>query len=280
MRDEPGATPLPPVEGHVRFESVSFAYFGQHTVLSDVSFEARPGQVIALLGATGSGKSTIINLIPRFYDPTLGRITIDGHDIRHVTLGSLRDQVGIVLQETLLFAASIRENIAFGRPDASLEEVVAAAEAAQAHDFIMAMPQGYDTPVGERGITLSGGQRQRVAIARALLKDPAILILDDATASVDTATEHLIQEALRRLMAPAGGRARTSFVIAERLSTLRTADLILVLDRGRIVASGAHEEPLRTSGLYAEVYQHQVAEKVHEVAPNLDGRSAGDWGTG
>jgi ATP-binding cassette subfamily B protein len=247
----------------VRFENVSFAYFGRHTVLSDVSFEARPGQVIALLGATGSGKSTIINLVPRFYDPTGGRVTIDGQDIRSVTLSSLRDQVGIVLQETLLFAASIRENIAFGRPGASLEEVVAAAQAAQAHDFIMAMPQGYDTPVGERGVTLSGGQKQRVAIARALLKDPAILILDDATASVDTATEQLIQEALRRLMRPdagrgEGGRSRTSFVIAQRLSTLREADLILVLERGQIVARGTHEELLRTSGLYAEVYQHQV----------------------
>lgn len=255
VRDEPGAAPLPPVEGYVCFKHVSFAYFGQHTVLSDVSFEARPGQVIALLGATGSGKSTIINLIPRFYDPTGGCIAIDGHDIRHVTLSSLRDQVGIVLQETLLFAASIRDNIAFGRPEASLDEVVAAAKAAQAHDFIMAMPQGYDTPVGERGATLSGGQKQRVAIARALLKDPAILILDDATASVDTATERLIQEALQRLMV-----GRTSFVIAQRLSTLRRADLILVLDRGQIVAAGTHEELLRTSGLYAEVYRHQVAE--------------------
>jgi ATP-binding cassette, subfamily B, multidrug efflux pump len=260
VRDEPDAVPLPPVEGRVRFENVSFAYFGQHTVLSGVTFEALPGQVIALLGATGSGKSTIINLVPRFYDPTAGRITIDGHDIRHVTLNSLRDQVGIVLQETLLFAASIRENIAFGRPDASLDEVIAAAQAAQAHDFIMAMPQEYDTPVGERGVTLSGGQKQRIAIARALLKDPGILILDDATASVDTATEHLIQEALQRLMHPAGGRARTSFVIAQRLSTLRRADLILVLDRGQIVARGTHEELLRTSGLYAEVYQHQVAQ--------------------
>jgi ATP-binding cassette, subfamily B, multidrug efflux pump len=264
VRDEPDAAPLPPVRGLVRFESVSFAYFGQHTVLSDVSFEAQPGRVIALLGATGSGKSTIINLVPRFYDPTRGRITVDGHDIRHVTLNSLRDQVGIVLQETLLFAASIRENIAFGRPDASLEEVIAAAQAAQAHDFIMAMPQGYDTPVGERGVTLSGGQKQRVAIARALLKDPAILILDDATASVDTATEHLIQEALHRLMI-----GRTSFVIAQRLSTLRTADLILVLDRGQIVASGTHEELLRTSGLYAEVYQHQVAEKSARPAQEI-----------
>lgn len=260
VADEPDAVPLPPVEGRVRFENVSFAYFGQHTVLSGVTFEALPGQVIALLGATGSGKSTIINLVPRFYDPTAGRITIDGRDIHHVTLNSLRDQVGIVLQETLLFAASIRENIAFGRPDASLEQVIAAAQAAQAHDFIMAMPQGYDTLVGERGVTLSGGQKQRIAIARALLKDPGILILDDATASVDTATEHLIQEALQRLMHPAGGRARTSFVIAQRLSTLRRADLILVLDRGQIVARGTHEELLRTSGLYAEVYQHQVAQ--------------------
>jgi ATP-binding cassette, subfamily B, multidrug efflux pump len=257
VRDEPDAAPLPPVAGYVRFEHVSFAYFGQHMVLSDVSFEARPGQIIALLGATGSGKSTIINLVPRFYDPTHGRITIDGHDIRHVTLNSLRDQVGIVLQETLLFAESIRENIAFGRPDASMEEVIAAARAAQAHDFILAMPQGYETPVGERGVTLSGGQKQRVAIARALLKDPAILILDDATASVDTATEHLIQEALQRLMV-----GRTSFVIAQRLSTLRRADLILVLDRGQIVAAGTHEELLQTSGLYADVYQHQLAERI------------------
>lgn len=279
VHDEPGAAPLPPVAGRVRFENVSFAYFGQHTVLSDVSFEAQPGQVIALLGATGSGKSTILNLVPRFYDPTYGRITIDGYDIREVTLNSLRGQVGIVLQETLLFAASIRENIAFGRPGAALDEVIAAAQAAEAHEFIMAMPQGYDTPVGERGVTLSGGQKQRVAIARALLKDPAILILDDATASVDTATEHLIQEALRRLMRPAGGRARTSFVIAQRLSTLRTADLILVLDRGRVVASGTHEELLRTSGLYTEVYQHQVAEKSSDAAASLEGPSTGRQGT-
>lgn len=253
VKDVPGARDLPAAEGHVRFENVSFAYFGRHQVLSDLSFEAQPGQVIALLGATGSGKSTIINLIPRFYDPTGGRITLDGHDLRDLTLNSLRDQVGIVLQETTLFAASIRENIAFGRPDCTEDEVVAAAKAAQAHEFITEMDEGYDTPVGERGATLSGGQKQRIAIARALLKDPRVLILDDATSSVDTETERLIQIALEELMC-----GRTAFVIAQRLSTVRTADLILVLDTGRIAARGTHQELLRTSGLYADVYNRQL----------------------
>jgi ABC-type multidrug transport system fused ATPase/permease subunit len=259
VREEPGATPLPRIEGHVRFEHVSFAYFGRERVLDDVSLEAQPGQVIALLGATGSGKSTIINLIPRFYDPTAGRITIDGHDIRGVTLNSLRDQVGIVLQETTLFASTLRENIAFGRPGASAEEVCAAACAAQADEFIRAMPQGYETHVGERGATLSGGQRQRIAIARALLLDPRILILDDATSSVDTETEGLIQMALQRLMV-----GRTSFVIAQRLSTLRLADCILVLDKGRIVARGTHAELLRTSGLYADIYHQQLRPRAQQ----------------
>ncbi len=253
VRDAPDAVPLPPIRGHVRFEHVSFAYVRRHSVLKDITFEALPGQVIALLGATGSGKSSIINLIPRFYDPTEGRITIDGYDLRRVTLHSLRAQIGIVLQETTLFAATIRENIAFGRPDASEEEIVEAARAAQAHDFIMAMEQGYDTYVGERGVTLSGGQKQRIAIARALLKDPRILLLDDATASVDTETERQIQMALARLM-----QGRTSFVIAQRLSTVRMADLILVLERGRIAAQGTHHELLKTSPLYAEIYERQL----------------------
>jgi ATP-binding cassette subfamily B protein len=253
VQDMPDAKPLPPVRGHVRFEHVSFAYFQRQPVLTDITFEARPGQVIALLGATGSGKSTIINLIPRFYDPTEGRIILDGYDLRQVTLNSLRDQIGIVLQETTLFATTIRENIAFGRPHANEAEIVEAARAAQIHDFISQTPQGYDTYVGERGVTLSGGQKQRVAIARALLKDPRLLILDDATASVYTETERLIQLALERLM-----QGRTSFVIAQRLSTLRLADLILVLERGRIAARGAHQELLRTSGLYADIYQRQL----------------------
>jgi len=253
VTESPTAVPLPPVTGHVRFEHVSFAYFGRHRILNDISFEAQPGQVIALLGATGSGKSTIINLIPRFYDPTAGRILVDGYDLRDVTLASLRAQIGIVLQETTLFAATLRENIAFGRPDATEAEIVEAAQAAQAHDFIMATPDGYDTYVGERGVTLSGGQKQRIAIARALLKDPRLLILDDAMASVDTETERLIQLALERLM-----QGRTSFVIAQRLSTVRLADLILVLEKGRLAAHGTHAELLRTSGLYAEIYQRQL----------------------
>lgn len=257
--DAPGARPLPPVRGHVRFENVSFAYFGRHTVLRQISFDARPGQIIALLGATGSGKSTITNLIPRFYDATSGRITIDEIDITAVTLASLRDQIGIVLQETTLFADTIRANISFGQPDAAEAQIVAAAQAAQAHGFIMEMPDGYDTYVGERGVTLSGGQRQRVAIARALLKDPRILILDDATSSVDTETERLIQLALQRLM-----QGRTSFVIAQRLSTVRQADLILVLEKGRIAAAGSHEMLLRTSELYALIYQRQL--KPQETA--------------
>jgi ATP-binding cassette subfamily B protein len=253
IKDSPHATALGAIEGRVAFEGVSFAYVGGDKVLDNVTFVAEPGQAVALLGATGSGKSTIINLIPRFYDVAAGRVTIDGHDVRDVTLESLRRQIGIVLQESMLFGGTIRENIAFGVPDASLGDIVEAAKAAQAHDFITSFPEGYDTPVGERGATLSGGQKQRVAIARALLLDPRILILDDSTSSVDVETEYEIQRSLRNLM-----KGRTSFVIAQRLSTVRHADLILVLDRGRIVAHGTHEELIRDSGIYAEIYDLQL----------------------
>ncbi|MDP2645641.1 MAG: ABC transporter ATP-binding protein [Desulfobacterales bacterium] len=253
VKNLPGARPLPPVRGHVCFKNVFFNYHHRNEVLKDVALEALPGQVIALLGLTGSGKSSIINLIPRFYDPTAGHITIDGQDIRTVQLRSLREQIGIVLQETTLFATTIRENICFGKPDAAQEEIVEAAKAAQAHDFILQMPRGYDTPVGERGVTLSGGQKQRIAIARALLKAPAILILDDATASVDSDTEQLIQTALEHLM-----HGRTSFVIAQRLSTVYKADLILVLDQGRIVEKGTHGELLHRSSIYTEIYHRQL----------------------
>jgi ATP-binding cassette subfamily B protein len=252
--EKPDAVVLPPIQGRVEFRHVTFRYFGSgEPVLQDVSFVAEPGQTIALLGATGSGKSTIINLIPRFYDATEGAVLIDGYDVRDVTLDSLRSQIGIVLQETNLFSGTIRDNIAFGRPDATLDEVIAAAKAASAHDFIMSFPQGYDTPVGERGTTLSGGQKQRIAIARALLLDPRLLILDDSTSNVDLQTEYQIQRALDQLM-----HGRTSFVIAQRISTVLNADQILVLDRGRIVARGTHEELIETSPLYAEIYHSQL----------------------
>jgi ATP-binding cassette subfamily B protein len=253
IHDAPDAVPLGEISGEVRFEEVSLSYFGRERVLQDVSFVAKPGETIALLGTTGSGKTSIINLIPRFYDPTEGRILVDGKDIRGVRLQSLRSQVGIVLQDTTLFATTIRENIAFGTPDATEEQIVGAARAAQADEFITAMSQGYETQVGEKGDTLSGGQKQRIAIARAILHDPAILILDDATASVDTQTELLIQKALENLM-----EGRTTFVIAQRLSTMRKAHRILVMDRGRIVAQGTHEELRRSSGLYVDIYNRQL----------------------
>jgi ATP-binding cassette subfamily B protein len=248
------AIPLPAIEGRVAFEDVWFRYFEhQPWILQEIAFVAEPGQKIALLGATGSGKSTVTNLIPRFYDATKGRVTIDGHDVRDLTLDSLRRQVGIVLQETLLFAGTIRENIAFGRPEASQAEVQAAAEAAQAHAFIAGFPDGYDTQVGERGVTLSGGQKQRVAIARALLVDPGILILDDAMSNVDFQTELKLRRALETLM-----QGRTSFIIAQRVSTVQDADLILVLDEGRVAAQGSHEDLLERSPLYADIYYGQL----------------------
>lgn len=260
VTDMPGARPLPRVQGRVQFENVTFRYFGSgEAVLKNVSFEALPGQKIALLGATGSGKTTIINLLPRFYDPSEGRVLIDGYDLREVTLDSLRSQIGIVLQETTLFSGTIRDNIAFGKPEATLEEVVAAAKAAAAHEFIMSFKDGYNTMVGERGVTLSGGQKQRLAIARALLLNPRILILDDSTSSVDLATEVQIQAALAELM-----KGRTSFVIAQRISTVMNADQILVLDKGQIVARGRHEELLETSEIYADIYCSQLIGDTEE----------------
>jgi len=252
--DKPDAVKIPNVKGDVRFENVTFRYFsGGEPVLNNVSFEAKSGETIALLGATGSGKTTIINLLPRFYDPSEGRITIDGYELRDVTIDSLRSQIGIVLQETTLFSGTIRENIAFGKPDATQEEVENAAKAAAAHDFIMSFPDGYDTHVGERGQTLSGGQKQRVAIARALLLSPRILILDDSTSSVDLNTEAQIQMALDQLM-----KGRTSFVIAQRIGTVINADKILVLDRGEIVAEGKHADLMEDSPIYAEIYNSQL----------------------
>ncbi len=265
VTDKPDATDLPTIQGHVEFKGVTFRYFNSgQPVLQNVSFKAEPGQTVALLGATGSGKTSIINLIPRFYDASEGAVLIDGHDIRDVKLASLRAQIGIVVQETNLFSGSIRDNIAFGRPEATLEEVQAAAKAASAHDFIMSFPEGYDTPVGERGATLSGGQKQRVAIARALLLDPHLLILDDSTSSVDLVTEYRIQKALDKLM-----KGRTSFVIAQRISTVMNADQILVLDKGQIVAQGKHEELIEQSPIYAEIYHSQLVGDVE-----LDAESA------
>ncbi len=256
VTDKPNAITLPPIQGEVTFDHVTFRYFGStEPVLNDVSFHATPGETVAILGATGSGKSSVINLIPRFYDVTSGRILIDGHDIRDVTIESLRRQIGIVLQETNLFTGTIRDNIAFGRPDATDEEVIAAAQAAAAHDFIMSFAEGYATAVGERGATLSGGQKQRIAIARALLLNPRILILDDSTSAVDVQTEVLIQHALDALM-----KGRTSFVIAQRISTVLNADKIIVLDKGQIVAEGRHADLIESSPIYAEIYRSQLVE--------------------
>ncbi|MBZ0298495.1 MAG: ABC transporter ATP-binding protein/permease [Anaerolineae bacterium] len=256
VKNKPGAIDLPAIQGAVEFKDVTFRYFSSgDNVLNQVSFKAEPGQTIALLGATGSGKTTIINLIPRFYDATEGTVLIDGHDIRDVTLDSLRSQIGIVLQETNLFSGSIRDNIAYGRPDATLEQVVAAAKAAAADDFVSEFPEGYDTPVGERGSTLSGGQKQRIAIARALLLNPKLLILDDSTSAVDFTTERRIQQALDNLM-----QGRTSFVIAQRISTVQAADQIIVLDKGKLVAMGTHGQLMETSPIYAEIYNSQLVE--------------------
>lgn len=263
VREKPGAQELPPVRGLVSFDHVSFAYDNISPVLRDVSFEAKPGQVIALLGATGSGKSTVVNLLPRFYDVSQGRITIDGMDIRDMTLASLRRNVGIVHQDVFLFADTIRKNLAYGATGAADERIERAARTARLHDFIVSLPKGYETWVGERGITLSGGQKQRVAIARTLLMDPRILVLDDSTSSVDMETEYLIQGALAELMA-----GRTTFVIAQRLRTVLHADQILVLREGEIVESGTHHELLDRGGLYREIYDLQLWDQA-EVATGV-----------
>jgi ATP-binding cassette, subfamily B, bacterial MsbA len=252
--DRPGAVTLDRAQGHVRLEGVGFAYLPGQPVLHGIDLEALPGESVALVGHTGSGKTTIVNLIPRFYDPSAGRVLIDGHDVRDVALASLRAQIAVVLQETQLFNASVRTNILYGRLDATDDEVELAARLANAHDFIAALPEGYDTVVNEGGSRLSRGQRQRLSLARAILKDPRVLILDEATSDVDTETERLIQEALERVM-----EGRTTFVIAHRLSTVQRASRIVVLDHGRIVEQGTHAALLRQGGRYSELYEIQFA---------------------
>jgi len=256
VQEKPDARLLEDARGHVRFEGVSFHYDNLSAVLSDVDIDATPGKVIALLGPTGSGKSTVVNLIPRFYDVTAGKITIDGTDVRDVTLDSLRRNIGIVQQDVFLFIGTIRENIAYGRPEATQEDIEAAAKAARIHDFIVSLPYGYEEWVGERGVTLSGGQKQRIAIARTLLLDPKILIFDDSTASVDSQTEFLIQQALQELM-----KGRTTFVIAQRLRTVMRADEIIVLQAGRVVQRGKHSELLEQEGLYRRIFDLELRDQ-------------------
>ena len=259
VHDLSDAKELPAVTGSVRFEHVSFSYNAGDEILHDLSFEAKPGQAVGLVGPSGAGKSTIASLLPRFYDCDGGTIRIDGKDIKHVTLDSLRNQVGIVPQETILFNGTVYDNILYGRLDATKEEIEAAAKAANAHDFIMELPEGYNTNLGDRGVNISGGQRQRIAIARAILKDPRILVLDEATSALDTESERVVQEALNRLMV-----GRTSIIIAHRLSTIKNADRILVMDKGKLVEDGTHDELMEKNGLYAHLYQIQYRNNQEE----------------
>jgi glucan exporter ATP-binding protein len=252
--EKPDALVLGRVEGEVRFDDVAFAYPGGPRILDGIDFAAPPGRTVALVGQTGAGKSTAMALLQRMWDPVAGRITLDGHDLRDITLESLRRNIGVVFQEALLFNRSIRDNLVVGRPDATEEEIERACRMAEAHDFIIRKPQGYDTTVGERGSALSGGQRQRLAIARALLKDPPVLILDEATSALDAATEARVQKALKALMA-----GRTTFIIAHRLSTVRDADEILVFDGGRVVERGSFEELVRLDGRFAALVKTQLA---------------------
>ncbi len=256
VTEKPDAVPLTDVKGLVRYENVSFGYGKDFPVVNGVDIEARPGETVALLGPIGSGKTTVLNLLPRFYDATSGRVTIDGTDVRDVTFASLRASVGIVMQEAFLFNATLRENISYGRPSASEPEMIEAAKIARLHDFVMTLPERYETWVGERGITLSGGQRQRVAIARTLLLDPRILVLDDSTSSVDMETEYLIQQALADLL-----KSRTAFVIAHRIQTVRNADQILVLKDGRIAERGRHADLIAQDGLYREIFDAQLRDQ-------------------
>jgi ABC-type multidrug transport system fused ATPase/permease subunit len=260
VRNAGDAGDLPEGPGVVRFEHVTFGYDPARPVLHDVDLELQPGKTVALIGHTGAGKTTLAALVPRFYDPQQGRVLIDGADIRGITLRTLRAEIGIVTQDPFLFSASVRENIAFGTPNATDEQVERAARLAQAHEFVAALPQGYDTVIGERGITLSGGQRQRIAIARALVVDPRILILDDATASVDATTEMKIRAGLRE-----AARGRTTIIIAHRLSTIALADEIVVLDAGSVAARGTHDDLVDTNDVYREIYEHGLLERViHE----------------